>query len=416
MIWNKKIFPQIKTDIYLYLLLGVAFTLPFDLIFNNVAIGLLLFYWLFTGRLKEKLSKTFHNKFFWIFSAVFFIQVLGLLYTEDIGYGIRQLEKKASLVILPLIILSSRQLHKKEIILIILSFAFACFILFAYAISSLAIFKGPLLQQVALTEVIDETLKLHHAYSGAYLAFVIISIIYLLHTLWKSFSIVVRTGLVVFTSLLFLFLVILGARMALFITFFVLGIQILTIWSQRKNYRSLLLILATSLFGLLTIFGLPSTRLKVNEFLVLKGVYHPFTPRIIQWGCCIDILNENKVWLQGVGTGDVTPFLQSCYQKKQFWGHLYKYNAHNEYMEELVRLGLLGLTVFVFSLVFPLISAFRQQNYLYAYFILVFMLVCVTESFLSRQKGVIFYAFFNAVLIGYVLPIPEKDKFVAALD
>jgi O-antigen ligase len=158
------------------------------------------------------------------------------------------------------------------------------------------------------------------------------------------------------------------------------------------------------------VLSLPATRSKINEILYLRGVYHPFTPRFIQWQCSFDILTENNAWIKGVGTGDVKPLLQSCYQDKKFWGHLYNYNLHNEYLEEMVRHGLIGLSVLFLAFFYPLITAARHRNYLYVYFILIFMLACVSESFLNRQKGVIIYAFFNALIFSQVNYNSKKNS------
>jgi O-antigen ligase len=162
------------------------------------------------------------------------------------------------------------------------------------------------------------------------------------------------------------------------------------------------------------ILSLPSTRSKLNEFIFFKGVYHPFTPRLIQWQCCIDIVNENNAWVQGVGTGDVKPLLQACYQRKKFWGELYHYNSHNEYLEELLRHGLVGLTLLLMALGIPLILTIKRRQYLYSCFLIVFMFACLSEAILNRQKGVIFYAFFNSVL--FMSSFSEKKNDLVIID
>jgi len=210
---------------------------------------------------------------------------------------------------------------------------------------------------------------------------------------------------------LYVFLIILGARMALFISFTVLGLQILIVAMQTKNFRILALLAFTIIIGAGGVLSLPATRNKINEILFYRGVYHPFTPRFIQWQCSFDILNENSSWIKGVGTGDVKPLLQACYQDKKFWGHLYNYNLHNEYLEEMVRHGLIGLSLLLLAFLYPMVIAIKQKHYLYLYFILIFMLACISESFLNRQKGVIFYAFFNALLAVHLINTkPEKNE------
>jgi len=395
--------------IYLILLALVAFTLPLGIIFNNIAIGLLLLFWLFSGSLYSKIQTLIKNKYFWIFTAVYFIQFLGILYSTDVHDALTKLEKKAGLVIFPLVILSMPALRGKQLIYIIISFGICCFSLFTYAIAKLLLTYGSLTKVPLLTEAMDELVHLHHAYSGLYLVFLIVSLLYLLIKYWQQLNRYARSGLGFIILMLYLFLIVLGARMAIFISFAVLGLQMLVFTIQTKSFRILILLAFTIIIGVVGVLSLPTTRSKLNEILFYKGVYHPFTPRLIQWQCSIDILDENDSWFYGVGTGDVKPLLQACYQDKKFWGHLYNYNLHNEYLEEMVRHGLIGLSLLLLAFLYPMVVAIKQKQYLYIYFILIFMLACISESFLNRQKGVIFYAFFNALIASQFIFTPNKN-------
>jgi len=392
------IFKNHSEKIYLILLVLVAFTLPLGIAFNNIAIGLLLLYWLFSGNLLSKINNVFHNKYFWVFTAVYLIQFFGILYSTDVHDALTKLEKKAGLIIFPLIILSMPSLKSKHLTYVIISFGICCFGLFAYAVSKLILTYGSLTQVPQLTEAIDELIHLHHAYSGLYLVFLIVSLVYLLTKYWPQLNLYTRLCLGFSIIVFYVFLIVLGARMALFISFIVLALQMLIFTLQTKSFKILTLLAFTIIIGAGGILALPATRNKINEILFVRGVHHPFTPRLIQWQCSFDILNENSSWIKGVGTGDVKPLLQDCYQDKKFWGHLYNYNLHNEYLEEMVRHGLIGLGLLLLTFFYPLIVSIKHNNYLYTFFIIVFMLACISETFLNRQKGVIFYAFFNSLM------------------
>jgi len=402
--------------IYLVLLVLVAFTLPLSIALNNIAIGLLLLFWLFSGNLFSRLKDVIRNKYFWIFTAVYFIQFFGILYSTDVHDALTKLEKKAGLVIFPLVILSMPALRGKHLLYIITSFSICCFGLFAYAIFKLWIIYGSLTQVPQLTEAIDESIDLHHAYSGLYLVFLIISLIYLLNKYWQQLNLNARIGLCLIILVFYIFLIVLGARMALFISFAMLGLQMLIFTLQAKSFRILIVLAFTLIIGVAGVLSLPATRSKIKEFYFNRGVYHPFTPRFIQWQCSFDILNDNSSWMQGVGTGDVKPLLQACYQDKKFWGHLYNYNLHNEYLEEMVRHGLIGLSLLLTAFLYPLVVSIKHKHYLYTYLIIIFMLACISESFLNRQKGVIFYAFFNALLAVSIIQHKVKSQKIANLS
>jgi O-antigen ligase len=136
--------------------------------------------------------------------------------------------------------------------------------------------------------------------------------------------------------------------------------------------------------------------------------YNPVYIRSIQWQCSFEILKTNAV--VGVGTGDVQPYLQECYQAKAFWGHLARYNAHNDYFEEALRHGLLGLFIYLVSLFYPLYLSLKQHQYMYTAFLLLFMCCCMTESMLNTQKGAVYFAFFNSLFAFHLLKAPLPDR------
>jgi O-antigen ligase len=413
---NQKIlFSRIKTSkVYTILLIFVSLTIPLSVSLNNIAVGLLIIYWLVTGNIKIKIKLLVYNKFFWLFASIYLIQFIGILYSTDIADALSKLEKKAGLLLLPFLLLSMPTLKLKQVFWIIFSFALSSFGLVAYAIFQIFTSFRTLLNVPQITEKIDDIIQLHHAYSGLYLVFSICSLVYILVQNWHELHFKWRISTIVLILGLYGVLIILGARMALFISFFVLGLQMLLFTIELRRFSALALIAITAVISLVGILRLPSTRSKLNEFIFFKGVYHPFTPRLIQWQCCIDIVNENNAWVQGVGTGDVKPLLQACYQRKKFWGELYHYNSHNEYLEELLRHGLVGLTLLLMALGIPLMLTIKRRQYLYSCFLIIFMFACLSEAILNRQKGVIFYAFFNSVL--FMSSFSEKKNDLVIID
>ena len=112
-----------------------------------------------------------------------------------------------------------------------------------------------------------------------------------------------------------------------------------------------------------------------------------------------DLFKESPVI--GYGTGDIKDVLINGYKKANFIkGYDRKYNCHNQFLQFLLAFGLIGLLIFLISLVYPLFFAFFQKNYLYVFLILMLSFNFLFESMLETKAGVEFYAFFNALLIG----------------
>lgn len=188
------IFKAPSNKIYFILLLFIAATLPFKVMFNNLAIGLLLVYWLVTGHILEKLKTTFTDKYFLIFAAVYFIQFFGLLYSQDLADALSKLEKRAGLLVMPLLIMSSPKLSGRQIFYIVIAFAGACCLLFSYALYQVLAVYGTIIKVPQITEFIDDTIHLHHAYSGLYLVFAIIALVYYFIKYWPDLNISKKLG------------------------------------------------------------------------------------------------------------------------------------------------------------------------------------------------------------------------------
>jgi O-antigen ligase len=82
-------------------------------------------------------------------------------------------------------------------------------------------------------------------------------------------------------------------------------------------------------------------------------------------------------------------------------------NAHNEYLQTFMALGIVGFLTLVLSLIIPGWYAFRRKQLLYLLFLMLFAFHMLVESMMAKQAGIVFYAFFNAVLFYWAF---IKDK------
>jgi O-antigen ligase len=115
-----------------------------------------------------------------------------------------------------------------------------------------------------------------------------------------------------------------------------------------------------------------------------------------------DLFKESPVF--GYGTGDIKDVLIEGYKKEGFIkGYDRKYNSHNQFLQFLLAFGIIGLLVFLLSLIYPMFFAFFKKNYLYVFLILILCFNFLFESMLETKAGVEFYAFFNALLMGVSL-------------
>jgi O-antigen ligase len=116
------------------------------------------------------------------------------------------------------------------------------------------------------------------------------------------------------------------------------------------------------------------------------------------WLVGIRSLDEvNPLW--GTGPGDVEGVMKTTSDRARIHNSLDSYDPHNQYLQTLLGLGIIGLATLLLCFALPAHTAWRQGDYFYLGFISLVALVCVTESVLEVQKGIVFFALFNSLLI-----------------
>lgn len=115
--------------------------------------------------------------------------------------------------------------------------------------------------------------------------------------------------------------------------------------------------------------------------------------RRLVWRAAGALISEQP-WF-GVGTGDVKDEMLRAYAERGYVDPLTKkLNAHDQYLNTAVALGLAGAAILILMIVVPLVFAFRQKDKLLIYFLLLNSLNWLVESMLEVQAGVMFFAFF----------------------
>lgn len=121
------------------------------------------------------------------------------------------------------------------------------------------------------------------------------------------------------------------------------------------------------------------------------------------WSCGLQVIQKDILF--GVGPSHTQDELQKCYKinEDKNWSLLYRpdfeYNAHSQYLQTSIDLGLVGLTGFLLCLAIPGYVAFKNRDYLMLSFVALFAIVCMTESVLELNKGIVFFSFFISLFL-----------------
>jgi len=176
-------------------------------------------------------------------------------------------------------------------------------------------------------------------------------------------------------------------------------------WLPAKNRR----IIAAALFviiivGLLPFYNRMGELRNTNLDIVKQREFSYDTPfngitiRLVQWRFAFEILNNEDVWITGVGIGSKQDLLNNHYKKHGVYtgnpdlgdnGYL-DYNFHNQYLEILVGSGIPGLLILLIIICFTFFRNRKKLIFPLAVY-LVMLLFFTTESVLERQNGIVVF-------------------------
>ncbi len=108
---------------------------------------------------------------------------------------------------------------------------------------------------------------------------------------------------------------------------------------------------------------------------------------------------KDHFWF-GVGTGDVMETFHRTLEKlSPKLGAQFRNRVHNQYIVEIVALGIVGFAVFMIVILYPIFHQKIWKDYLFMIFYMIILLSFFTDNPLETQLGVSFFAYFYCILI-----------------
>lgn len=394
-------------EIYPYVIILIIFFLPIIPIISNLFIGLLIILWLFENQWEWKIKQITNSFGFLLITAFFCLFCLGLIETDNILPELKQIEKRLGLVVIPLILLSSRHFnysYRNSLSKYYIAFVMATNVLSLYSfyqVINILIVNGEI--PVVGREVSNLTL-IHRPYVAYFC--LISSVICFYHIISLKGSLRKRLFYILSYLLCIGVIIVLVARLAIAI-FIIVHIYVLfkTLVKERKTF--ILFSIISILICIISVIGLLNYSRFTSRFeLLLQGKEEP---RILIWNCSYNIIaSEEFQMLLGYKSVNVTQNqLDECYKNEflngSYWGwiyeHGYNFNTHNEFLNLFITFGLLGLIIYIFLLFFLFGKSWRIKNIIFQSFIIIFTLSCLTENFLARQYGIVSFSIFAAFIL-----------------
>ncbi len=398
-----------------FLFMCLVFTLPFnftDLKFNSYSVVLLVLnslVLLFFKKGDIKYSKYRSKCLF--FSFLYLVYICGIINSDNTGEMLFELQRKISFLVIPFVFFATPIMQLEKVKSILFSFILGCVLAGVICLSgAIFLFLKEADSSFFFYHSLASVVGMSAIYLAMYFCFSIILLLFVFIKYSEGKSILYQ--MFIYFSLVFLFtmIVLLGSRMQIVILFAIILIYLITYLSNRLGVIQafLITILAGVIFTTLVLM-IPLNRERFKDAINYKNQYELKRKwgeqqiRYLIWNSSLELISNN--FYTGVGTGDVQDELQSTYVKNEYISLTYfsntQFNAHNQFLEIGVELGIGGMITLLLVLLVPLWYAFKNKNMLYAVFLLVFFISCLTESMLERQNGIVFYAFFNSLFFSY---------------
>jgi len=385
-------------------------TLPLTYKYNSISIILLAAFSLFQLRKKQ----FYFQKHLLIPILLYGLMALSLLWTIDSKETTKALLKELSLLLIPICFFLNPPVLEKEKHTVIRYFSYS---LFGYALFYLI----KAIVRYSITK--DFNVFFYHELVtfdvNAIHFSIYITIAFFWFFLKKQKQIVDKIA--IFTLLLLLFLL---SSKNIIIVFIILLVACCFMESKVKfNKRTIYLALSSFLVIGILFYGKIKERFSIeinsnktahsvnNEISNQHGLvynvtikeawmkdtfelndYFPGTAlRVYQARIFLEMLQEDNSFFTGYGLNAT----RAKIEQKQIEHHVYpdygKYNFHNQYIQIFAELGVFGFIVLLILLVINLKNAIKTKHFVHFSFAVLMISLFLTESFLSRQRGIVFF-------------------------
>ena len=382
---------------YQFLLIALAFFMPLTVFGGNLIIVLIVLLWFISGNYKDKFNLIIQSKLLLASIAFFGLHVVGLLWTNDLEWGIQIVRKMWYFLLLFPILYSI--VIKENIYKYIGSFLLA--ICFTEILSYLVWFE--LIEPFKNATIDNPTPLMSHITYNVILAFAIYLVLHRL-IIQRDLG-----GIQLFLYSFFAFamsvnMFITGGRagqVAFFVILVILIFQFFRFNKIKALLTTLILIpvIFLSAYKISPIFN-DRVDLALNDVTNYSqhqwsSVGYRMTFAIYSW----EIIKNNP--FIGVGTGDFPQEYKKINMAKT--PHMNNaYNPHNMYILIMTQLGLLGLISFLSIFYFQFKTSFHSTNILardvgFA-LPMMFLVIMFSDSYLLGHFTTLMFIFFSSFL------------------
>jgi O-antigen ligase len=369
----------------------IAFTLPLNKSLIPILIVITLFISLLEGGFKEKIQQL-KNPYLFLAIGFYFMHLVAMLYTSNIKAGNFDLEQKLSLFVFPLIFFTNIKFNFENLTNVLKSFVFGCILSGILCVIN-ALFKFYISGDTDVFFYSQFSIIMHTSYFAMYLCCAFIFV------LFKD-GIISNTPLKTVVLLFFMVLIVLiASKSGILSLAFAITIKFFQDIFIHKSYKRVLImsiLVLVSTIALYFIFPKSVKRLVEMKQTITSSnssEMNTTSSRIVVWESALNIISQH--FITGVGTGDVNDALKKEYENGGVDQLIEKkLNAHNQYLQTFIALGLLGILALLSLLIAIIYFTIKVKLWEGALLSFVIIINMLFESMLETQAGVVFIAFF----------------------
>lgn len=388
------VFQKIKQfNIYEALVALLLITLPLGFAVNSIAVILFSFtaiYFVVFKRVKSELT------ILSILLILFFILcLLSLFWTDNVENTQEGLSRFLSFLILPLAFSIKNHFNiKKEKVFNLFSKSLVVYAAYSLIVGLVKAVNNKDIGYLFYHKLSGNLSNMNAIYLSVFMSF---GIAFFLNKKVKS---KLDIFYLIFLSL---FLVLLSSKIIITITL----LSSIIFFFKKFDFRKIRLKQIVVTVSIILLFLIASfnyvdriitelQKTKISEVLNKKDFGHVYLwtgtgLRVFQIKAFTEILSEQKKYFLGEGLNNSQQSLNEKYKEYNFYPGFLNYNYHNQYIQVMAELGGVGLLIILLIFFFIGKQAIFYKDYFLLTFIFLILVVCITESFFWRQRGMVFF-------------------------
>lgn len=389
-------------------LLGASlFLIPFLPVLPPILWIVAIVLWLAGGGFKKLNLNFVKSKHVWVLLCLYLALAMGMLWTNDLDYGFRDLRIKLPILIFPLFFFFFEVDEQSS------KFLKEGFVCGSVAAALFSFINASV--KYSWTGDTNEFFYINYSYlmfPGYFAICINLAIIFILSTIFNQQKILFTSNkLLLWATVIFMSanIILISEKMSMITAIVTVPFFYIAESHSKKLLKSNIKKLVIAFAAFIIVFALYLNH--YNRFTQVfdaiktfredsnprdKSYYNSSTIRLAEWKYGYEIFLEHP--FIGVGTGDIKNESMNKYIKENFtYGIAHFETPASQYLHMAIILGLLGVAVLLFSFFYPFFLAIKYQHYVYAAFLLIYILNSITGTILTASC-VLIYGFFNSFL------------------